>query len=320
MGSLIENLIQAIYFGEFYLPLLIMFLGIPGNILSFLVMVQKQNRNKSTGVYMAGLAIFDFLVLIISLFLYWLFFNFFQNTDFQWACSVFRFLVQFLTQVSTYYIVARTFDRFLSICFPLKTRNFSTSSVALKIITLIPVLLFFINMHGFWTYKLLDVAGLNQKKCVFVSSSSEAVIFMFWELTLTTLFPFLTLIILNIGIIIRLHQKQDGVGETVDQNKRNAVQNQITRSLLLVSFMFLVLNMPYRADDLIWRYVAYENLSTLFYIRRVSYVYLHKVWYCHNAVNFYLYVLSGKKFRNEVKSLFKSDKKRLDYTKTSNVK
>ena len=217
----------------------------------------------------------------ISLFLYWLFFNFLKHTSFQWACTIFRFLVQYLTQLSAYILVAMTADRFVSIRFPFRARSISTVKNATRLILAIVVSLFLINMHGFWTYHLIDIPSLGQKKCQFVSNPLGEQIFSVFMVIFATVVPFLSLIILNIALVITLTTRKE-IGEIKDDaegaKKRVLTQRQITRSLLLVSLIFLLLTAPYRADELVWRFINIQDAPVLALIRRLCYSIFHKLW------------------------------------------
>ena len=115
---------------RYWFPIIIFF-GIPGNILSFLVMSKKSNRKISSCVYMAALAWCDFGVLVIGL-ITWInqdnslvkIFSLQVSTDF---CVYATYALFICTQTGVLTIVSMTVDRFLAITFPLKSAVLNTT-------------------------------------------------------------------------------------------------------------------------------------------------------------------------------------------------
>jgi hypothetical protein len=67
---------SILYFFTRYFWMITTVFGIPGNVLSFIICLQKDNRRFSTCIYMAGLAVVDSLLLTtrvgMSTKLFWL--------------------------------------------------------------------------------------------------------------------------------------------------------------------------------------------------------------------------------------------------------
>ena len=128
---------------------------------------------------------------------------------------------------------------------------------------------------------------------------------------LTFIFPFLSLLTMNSVIIhtLRTRSKQIFL-ESAGQNENNAqsleskqTEKQIITILLLVTFVFLILNFPLRS--LVY-YLNFSSGDTPKY-----YAGLHlffqigdKSFYTNHGVNFFLYVMSGQKFRTDLRNIF----------------
>ena len=99
-----------------------------------------------------------------------------------------------------------------------------------------------------------------------------------------------------------------GQGETQSQNlKTKNTEKQIVTMLLLVTFVFLTLNIPVRA--LVF-YLNFSSGNTAFYYAGLHLFYHvgEKAYYTNHGINFFLYVISGQKFRTDLRNLFVSKK------------
>ncbi len=101
------------------------------------------------------------------------------------------------------------------------------------------------------------------------------------------------------------------IGSAMSGDKITRVQNQekqLAVMLMTVSFAFLILTFP-----LVLRYFVYTNLD---YKRSAAtyamYVFMYnltnKLYMTNNAINFYLYCMSGTKFRKDVLKLCKCNR------------
>ena len=85
-------------------------------------------------------------------------------------------------------------------------------------------------------------------------------------------------------------------------------ERQLTLMLLLVTFTFLLLTLPQYVRYLaavVWNYTATpEDYADYILLAHVT----NKVFYVNNACNFFLYCISGRKFRKDFRDLFKRNK------------
>lgn len=134
----LQSLRTAISLCEFWLPLIILAFGFPGNMCGMLIMLlQPDNRSRPTCIFMGAISVVEFFIISFILFPYWLFFISLTHTSFYLACTFIHFLMEYLTQLAIYILVAMTADRFLSIRFPFHMRTLRTiRNVKLSIITI----------------------------------------------------------------------------------------------------------------------------------------------------------------------------------------
>ena len=80
-------------------------------------------------------------------------------------------------------------------------------------------------------------------------------------------------------------------------------EKQIITMLLLVTFTFLILNIPTRA--LVFYLTFYASNTPQYYAGlHLLYQVGIQTYYTNHAINFFLYVMSGQKFRTDLRNLF----------------
>ena len=228
--------------------------------------------------------------------------------DQRWYCGIHLFFAFSFALCSTYFLIVMTFERFYSIIRPHKAALLNTVKRAKTIITCIYA--FFIS----YSIPYLYVAGTRAKNCVtnrFASGYILGELYHWLTEIIMFIIPFMSLLTMNSFIIHTLRQRSKlkllepgGEGQIQGQNlKMKSSEKQIFTMVLLVTFVFLFLNIFTRA------LVFYLN----FYSADTPYNYagLHlfyqvgeKCHYSNYGVNFFLYVMSGQKFRTDLKNLF----------------
>ena len=99
-----------------------------------------------------------------------------------------------------------------------------------------------------------------------------------------------------------------GQGQSEDQNiKAKHPEKQIITMLLLITFVFLALNIPTRS--LVF-YLNFYSANTPYYYAGLHLFYQigEKSFYTNHGINFFLYVMSGQKLRRDLKDVFVSKK------------
>ena len=230
-----------------------------------------------------------------------------------WYCCLTMYDYSSSFRCSCYLLIAMTFERFYSIIRPHKAASFNTVKRARITITCIYVFCF--------TYGIpfLFIGGYNEVTCVINRYASDKGIGeLYYWLTrmwltdiLTFIFPFISLLTMNSVIIHTLRKRSklsltdftsQGQNEGLSFKSKHS-EKQFVVILLLVTFVFLTLNIPVRAMVF---YINFSIGNTPFY-----YAGLHlfdqigeKAYYTNHGINFFLYVISGQKFRTDLRKLF----------------
>ena len=295
----------------YYFPAIVL-IGIIGNILSFLVMVKPQNRHISTCVYMASLSVSDTILIIYQGYSIWILPTFKLHPFVSMQCLWNMFTSFGFSMIGSLIIVAMTFDKFFAIRFPHKSASFSTPRRA-KIIVLITVIFSVVfNLPQFYVTQLIDGTCMP-----YARQDIWNQIFMFVSFVFNAVGIFGALIIMN-GFIISavrgrkklLRDMGDGDNPSSAEAKyQRSTERQITIMLLLVSFLYLILIGPGFIHFLNWVMVS-PTRDPLTYANFVlSYNVCQKLFFTNNSINFFLYCISGRKFRNDLLSLFRGPSK-----------
>ena len=214
------------------------------------------------------------------------------------------------TFCSNYLLITMTFERLYSIIKPHKAASFNTVKKARITIVFIIV--------GFTSYSapLLFIGGTYGKFCVSNRFASETILgeLYYWLTEIFSfLIPFISLLTMNSVIIYTLTQRSkqnilQSTGQTEGQNlKTKQSEKQIITMLLLITFVFLTLSVPTRA---LLFYLNFSRGSTPYYYAGYHLFYqVGEITYLTNhGINFFLYVMSGQKFKTDLRNLFMSKK------------
>ncbi|KAJ8307226.1 hypothetical protein KUTeg_015310 [Tegillarca granosa] len=296
----------ALFINRYYL-IFICCIGIPGNIAA-LITLAKMRPLSSSLLYMVVLAVVDTVALVIKILYLQLTTKDVKLGDI--GCKFIFFIGNFSMQYSSWILVAMTVERFIAIWFPLKVSKWCTRQRAILVMVLEAILLMGLNLHYFWTFHE-TTHDLYVYDCSTYSEYQyfHSDIWYYLDGLAYSILPFVILIMCNFMIIFGI--KRSGRKQQVLTNKMDKFQsadkakqqNQITIMLVTISIVFVVFTMP----------------NCLFFIIKGKINYLatphsHAIWIlwmqvvfflsdANHAINFYLYFLSGQKFRKKFKSI-----------------
>ena len=223
-----------------------------------------------------------------------------------WYCTLFFIFVLSCVQCSTYLIVAMSFERFYSIIRPLNVSSYNTAKRAKITIACIVIFTFlYYSPHWF-------ITSNHQTMCIsnkYLSVNVYGKLYYWLSESISFILPFLMLLVMNSVIIHTLRQRSklnlmesEDQGQTEYRSNRNS-EKQIYRMLILVTFGYLMLSLP---GKFVIFYLNIYRENTPQFIARFHLIgqLAAKIYYTNHGVNFFFYVLSGKKFRTDLKNLF----------------
>ena len=238
-----------------------------------------------------------------------------------WHCTLIFFFMLTSTMCSTFFIMSMTFERFYSIIRPHKAASFNTVKRAKNTIVGIVVLCLLYNSPHF------VVSIHHGRRCVPYGKAVPFVQVYYWfSFSLSFIIPFISLLSMNTVIIHTLRKRSQSTltmsdtqgqvhnirhGQTV---KIKNSESQIYIMLLVVTFGFLILITPGYLIVLYVLVVDYTKTPQLYAGYYFFYHFGSKLYYTNSGINFYLYVISGQKFRSDLVNLFRCKKNHMNKT------
>ena len=250
-----------------------------------------------------------------------------------WFCETVTPVLWTATLSSTLFILSMTFDRFYSIIKPHKAASFNTVKRAKITTTLISIFSCLFNIPYVFTITS------NGTQCVMELSTFENNFYFWLTCVVQFVIPFILLLLMNSVIIHSLrsrssslkltiseqvkcqgenegHRNDKSPGQGQGQCQGQSQQGQIFAILLLVAFSFFVLITPLYAFNVYILVFDYSKTPQRFAFFYMFYEIVVKLYFTNNAINFFLYVISGQKFRNDLINLFKNNRRKMQENKT----
>ena len=240
----------------------------------------------------------------------------------QWYCRIATPFIWTASLCSTLFILSMTFDRFIGIIMPHKAASFNTVKRAK--ITIVCVVIFSILFNIPYLYTVTNEA----RECVPDVKGTAKIFYNWLTYVIQFIIPFVSLLTMNSFIIHTLRKRAGSdLGSQVQGQRVKTSEKQVYAILLLVAFSFFILVTPLYAFTLYSTFVNYTESPKAFAGFFLFYNVIHKLYFTNNGINFFLYVISGQKFRRDLRKLFKCHEDKTnettasitsDYIKTSN--
>ena len=293
-----------------------LFVGSIGNLLSFIVFIQKRLRKRSTFRYLAYLSAVDFIVLYLGLgnivlrdyFLYDI------RTQNLFLCKLHTFLTYVTTQLSSWLLTIVSIDRTIA-CTNIRLnrqicRSKSADRIVLSICIIISlinshILLFMGSKHSIMNQSLSHNTSLY-KEFVLCTHNTSNIYFKFFEkpysiidLLSYVLIPLIVMTICSIAISYRLFSVRHKIVHERFQRRTHSGRRrteQLSYMLLILNLVFAILLTPIAVGQIFqelnqeYRYRLYNSITLL-------------MSYSNHALNFIFYGITAPPFRSTLKQL-----------------
>ena len=319
-----------------YTQPVIVIVGVVGNTLSMLVMFQPHNRHTSFGVYLGILALSDTLVLCTSTSL-WLVRLMSSSPLRDLECQIRAWVINALQMNGYFLIFSLTLDRLIAVRFPLKAVVWCSAIRAKLVAGVLWVIVWPLNVP-FYIYNHVE----NKNICT-LGTTGSVISFVFPWIAIFVGFvvPFVSLVSMNAVIMVVIlsrrrsrltyapGRKRDAAEaiemseSTTGSSKQDHPQHQSSDTreihskpmtsrdrnaiitLLLVSITFLFLVTPHYIHMALFSVTDMTSTPALHADYTLFFNIKMKLYFLNNSCNFFLYCLSGTKFRNDVVRLFR---------------
>lgn len=296
----------------YYVPVVII-VGIVGNTLSCAVFAGTYLHKRSSSYYLAALAVAD-TGFLLTLGTVWLAMAGTDLTNKDGWCQILLYVSSVTSFLSVWLIVSFTVERLIAVLFPLQRPYMCTVRRAKIVVVILSVSALCIYMFLLRTVGVVTVDGA--KECTVKQEFIYTVSVMnLLDTVLTLIVPFVTLSILNSVIVyqVLIFSKMYRSKVASTKSHRSSLQSSkthhsIAKLLLLLSTVFLVLNLPsyaIRVHMFVKTLLVKEpRMSDTEYILQQ---YFQLLYYTNFSLNFFLYAVYGVNFRKALVILFKKN-------------
>lgn len=294
----IEDLVDPVVLSAYkvllrYFPVVLAVLSLIGNGLLFAVLSRPNNRHTTTSMYLMALAIADLAVTARN-FAFWLDLVCGVTVD----CGFHAFLDQSSMSISSWLLAVISFERVLSVAVPLKVKFICKPLRAKILIALVVILLCAYGaIYGIFFTKKKVLSG-EEYTCIVPEEVSSFYTYYFRWISqcLHSIFPLCIIFFNSVTIVTLLSRRMSS--STAARSGRN-----VTINIVLINIAFVVTRFP---SNFLYLYqVMTEDSST--YLEKLNYALILECSYqlrdLNSVLNFYIYFLAGRKFRQDTKQL-----------------
>ena len=293
------------------LPLQVL-LGVFGNVMTIIIVRRFRTASSSSAMdpYFMVLAVMDLSVVITGPLIDWIqsTTGFFIEGSHDVVCKSVVFVINVGAACSAWILVAMTTQRAVSVAWPHRVNVLCTPRRSWWTILTIVVIFCLAYSHMLYGIGIVPSAG---QSCTLVSKSYELFLRNVWlkiDILLFSLLPFACLFLSNSVLVLKLRRSvkdaRDQLTTTDTQHaKREKNASSITLTAIVVSLVFIVLTFPVALYNLLSLVASNikntDDINLSIFIQQVVYI----TAYFNYSVNFYLYCLTGERFRRKFREI-----------------
>lgn len=295
------------------LPPLIIALGTFGNVMVLAILCRSQSP--TSNVFFIAMSISDLFLLYTGLLRMWLreVFEIALDGFSSLSCKAIMFVTNATGVVTVWLLVAMTTQRAASIVWPHKVHVVCTRRLSLSLVAGVTVTALLLHAHMLYGYELKRFSNTSASVCTDTTDEYNIFMSIVWpwlDLLSFSLLPFLLLAISNGVLVWKLLtsvRNLKSVAASRNQFRlRQKEASSVTKTVFFVSIVFVLLSLPYSVSLIVAvSYIGGQRNYDLRFRDLLGpyYTVVTLLWFSNSAVNFYLYCLTGHKFRTEFKDM-----------------
>ena len=283
--------------------MIIIAVGIPGNILTIIVMRQKKFRAQNLSVLLLHFSLSDtfWLVFLPLKDVYEMLTGISIQNLTVISCKLVTTIIWIFNTMSNWILVAITLERALCILVPHRYKVLCNKTREKILLLLIIAIVVAHASHGLVTLGLrtfgprVVCTGLEEYDWFYIHLKPQL------QVVLTSFVPFTFIFICNLAIIFSVKRANFKRKETLKSTNSDTQTNAMVGMLLSITFAFIVLQGPLagylislKSAEEIVKFIQFDTPGSLtaFVMNSLSY-----------GINFYLYIITGTIFRKEVMNI-----------------
>ena len=300
-------------------PPVLMAIGIPGNILSIIILLKLRSTQRS--IYLVCLACADLLVLCVSVLPDWIggILTFHLRDVYSIVCRLQTFGMYSSIQLSSWILVLVTTERVVSVIYPHRVRIvFSLQRTLISVILTIVGILS-INLHfiiGLPRDNITENLTENHTDShCFVREYVNTFYVNVWpwiDLLISFLLPCVFLLTGNIIIIYRLRRNSRKhvytcrvavVTQALAIEARRGKASVVTKRVIVLNMIYIICMLPACLFAVVMPYWFSDSYSSENGVSDLLAALVTMLMFVNSSVNFLLYIFLGERFRKELFSM-----------------
>ncbi|XP_052777988.1 G-protein coupled receptor daf-37-like [Mya arenaria] len=296
-------------------PVLIV-LGTIGNIITIIVLSKPRFNRSASTVFLLALAAGDLSMLYIGLLRQWVKYAF--DFDIRHAseavCKMHWWLMYVIADWTVWTLTAITVERLIATLWPYKSKRICSKRLAQAAVGGIVLSALLVNcnlLYGFGDVEIIEGNSTITLSCIPVNDSYARFFGKIWtwiDLCKFSLVPFAILSAGNLCIIYKLLQSRRKVGNGIRPANQDAPRDKTSNMsvvLVCLNFMFIIFTLPVSVYFIGEPYWIPSDVPRAVQLQDPWWAVVNLAMYTNNSCNFVLYCLTGSRFREEVKRLFR---------------
>ncbi|XP_072023106.1 somatostatin receptor type 2-like [Amphiura filiformis] len=306
----------------------IMIFGLISNLLFMFVLIRVKEMRTITNFYLANLAVADFLYLFmqglttgLNVLTYGIVQGQFYRSSVGCNISGTFLYMPYFTSIGLITLVS--FERFIGVCYPLKSRKWSSKSRTVKLVIFtwilgfLPTLLRIPNKNRFLNFCIMwpnraryDGFPHFTRVCTWTNRKFVRA----WPFV--EFIPFTIAMVCNTVfytmIIKTLSKRSDGIGEKSRDTsmKGNNLRNHVARMLITNGVAFFICMSPYQFAQVCWVIMEFTDLPIPFWTPGFEYAFFRvaaAMTLVNSAINPVVYGASNPRVRKAFRQAFGCD-------------
>ena len=300
------------------LPPFILALGTVGNLLIIVVMCRMPPSTSTPYLphQFITLAVSDLTTLYTGFLPDWLIVFDIRVDHLNAAVCKLRRMIMFTSgMISAWLLMAMALQRTVAVVVPHRASYLLSGRTGLVAIITVVVMSFLMHVHLLLSIALHQHPVYNTTICTIslVGNSSSIYwhVYPYMESVLLVILPSVVLVVCNVLLICKVNTSlrfSKMAVSSVMSSQRQGKAASLTVTLILTSTAFVLLTTPITVYTLymtrnLHNYIAFMSPKRMD-AAKLSHLITALIFYSNSAVNFYLYCLTGTRFRKELRKAF----------------
>ena len=270
-------------------------LGLVGNSFSLITVTSKRCKKSSFTVYIGALAVVDSCMLVFHLLDTLIIgaYNVNLGRHDSAICKCIRYSQSAFRHISAWIIVAITIERVQATIHPHRFKGIYTTKFGIKVVGTLAVISLLLSAHILYSqdYSYINQDPVCNEGYQDVMTLTVIVITFFTS----SIFPLTIITMGNIATVIKMKRSRRQIAPmTSSGQSTNSMSRHLCIITLLISTAFVVLTVPFFVALSISSFAFDDTNDTQ---RQAVFSVVLTLQNLNFATNFYLYILSGRRFR-----------------------